>query len=421
MAPRIRGNAFVKNSLTLSGGVAVAQVLPFLFYPLLGRLFSAGEFGLLAAVTAIVSVLSVVGSGRYEAGILVAKSKREAARLAVLCVTMSVAVLVVSWAVLQFVLAEPLARWFKEPGLSRWLFVCPVAAFFVVVYNVYNEWCVREGYFKALGVNKIVNSGAIAVSKVLLGVVKICSQGLVVGDVIGRGISAAGCAVRAWMKDGRWFAAVRLGSLWPTAMRHKGYPLYTMPGQLLNALGQAAPVLMIAYFFDKTEVGYFSMAMTLFSVPINVVSSAIRDVYRRQANEEFAHQGSCLGSFRRVLMLLSVIGVAALLLLVWFLPELMELFMGAGWGQAGRYAQLLAPAMVIMFISNSLSGLFIVADKLRQFFWWQFYFAGVTLLSVWLGGVLMGSMEGVLILFAVGRATAYAASIVMTYRYAKGN
>ena len=165
----------MKNSLTLSGGVAVAQVLPFLFYPLLGRLFSAGEFGLLAAVTAIVSVLSVVGSGRYEAGILVAKSKREAARLAVLCVTMSVAVLVVSWAVLQFVLAEPLARWFKEPGLSRWLFVCPVAAFFVVVYNVYNEWCVREGYFKALGVNKIVNSGAIAVSKVLLGVVKICS------------------------------------------------------------------------------------------------------------------------------------------------------------------------------------------------------------------------------------------------------
>ncbi len=421
MAPRIRGNAFVKNSLTLSGGVAVAQVLPFLFYPLLGRLFSAGEFGLLAAVTAIVSVLSVVGSGRYEAGILVAKSKREAARLAVLCVTMSVAVLVASWAVLQFVLAEPLARWFNEPGLSRWLFVCPVAAFFVVVYNVYNEWCVREGYFKALGVNKIVNSGAIAVSKVLLGVVKICSQGLVVGDVIGRGISAAGCAVRAWMRDGRWFAAVRLGSLWPTAMRHKGYPLYTMPGQLLNALGQAAPVLMIAYFFDKTEVGYFSMAMTLFSVPINVVSSAIRDVYRRQANDEFAHQGSCLGSFRRVLMLLTVIGVAALLLLVWFLPELMELFMGDGWGQAGRYAQLLAPAMVIMFISNSLSGLFIVVDKLRQFFWWQFYFAGVTLLSVWLGGVLMDSMEGVLILLTVGRATAYAASIVMTYRYAKGN
>ena len=223
------------------------------------------------------------------------------------------------------------------------------------------------------------------------------------------------------MKDGRWFAAVKLGSLWPTAMRHKGYPLYTMPGQLLNALGQAAPVLMIAYFFDKTEVGYFSMAMTLFSVPINVVSSAIRDVYRRQANDEFAHQGSCLGSFRRVLMLLTVIGVAALLLLVWFLPELMELFMGAGWGQAGRYAQLLAPAMVIMFISNSLSGLFIVVDKLRQFFWWQFYFAGVTLLSVWLGGVLMDSMEGVLILLTVGRATAYAASIVMTYRYAKGN
>lgn len=416
----IKGNAFVKNSLTLSGGVAVAQVLPFVFYPLLGRLFTAGEFGLLAAVTAITSVLAVLGSCRYETGILVVRSKREAARLAVLSVVLSVSVLAVSWLVLQFALAALLSRWFKEPELGRWLFVCPLAAFFVVIYNVYNEWCVREGYFKALGVNKIVNSGAIALGKVLMGVLRWSSQGLVVGDLVGRGISALGCIVRAWLKDGVYFASVRLRSLPKTAVRHKGYPLYTMPGQLLNTLGQAAPVLMIAYFFNSEEVGYFSMAMTLFSVPINVVSSAIRDVYRRRANDEYARQGNCLKSFDRVMLLLAGAGVAALLLAVWFLPALMGLFMGAGWETAGRYAQILAPAMVVMFVSNSLTGLFFIADKLRQFFWWQFYFTAATLLSVWFGGMLFHSMEGVLILFAVGRATAYGASIVMTRRYAAG-
>jgi len=418
---RIRGNAFVKNSLTLSGGVAVAQVLPFVFYPLLGRLFTPAEFGMLAALTAITSVLAVVGSGRYEAGILVARSKREAARIAVLCVVLSVVVLTVCWVVLQFAMAAPLSRWYKEPELSRWLFVCPVAAFFIVIYNVYNEWCVREGYFKALGVNKIVNSGAIAVGKVLMGVGKWLPQGLVLGDLIGRGVSALGCVVRAWMKDKAFFSTVRFRSLPATAMRHKEYPLYTMPGQLLNTLGQAVPVLLIGFYFGDTQVGFFSMAMTLFSIPINVVSSAIRDVYRRQANQEYVQQGNCLRSFDKVMLLLGAIGVVALLLLVWFLPSLMEIFMGPGWHEAGCYAQILAPAMVVMFVSNSLSGLFIIADKLKAFFWWQFYFAAATLASAWIGAKLIGTMEGVLILFAVGRATAYVASIVMTRRYAAGS
>ena len=54
---RFKGSSFAKNSLTLSGGVAVAQVLPLLFYPVLGRIFTDEEFGLLAAVSSITTVL----------------------------------------------------------------------------------------------------------------------------------------------------------------------------------------------------------------------------------------------------------------------------------------------------------------------------------------------------------------------------
>lgn len=417
---RLKGNAFVKNSLTLSGGVAVAQVLPFLFYPLLGRLFQASQFGMLATVTAITSVLAVIGSGRYESAILIARSKDEAARLALLSLLLGVVVLSISWGIIHFVMADTLCGWFNEPGLARWLFVCPLAAFFIVVYNVYNEWCVREGYFKALGVNKIVNSGAIALGKVLMGVVRICSQGLVVGDLIGRGVSAVGCALRAWMHDGRSFAAVRLHDLPPMALRYKEFPFFTLPGQLLNTVGKALPVFFIVRRFGSAQVGFYSMAMALFSVPVNIISTAVRDVYRQRANEEFAEQGNCRRSFDRVLLLFTAMGVGAFLLFEWFLPWLTGLFLGSGWEVAGRYAQILAPAMVVMFVSNSLSGLFIVAGKLRQFFWWQFYFAAITLLSLWLGGVLFDSIEGMLALFAAGRASAYIASIVMTRHYSKG-
>lgn len=417
---KIGSSDFIKNSLTLSGGVALAQVLPFLFYPVLGRIFTAEEFGLLAVLTSITSVLAVVGSGKYESGILVAGDKNEAANLALFAVVMGLATMAVSWVLMQFVLIWPLTAWLDEPQLEHWIFVCPLAAFFIIVFNVYNEWCVRESYFKALSVNKIVNSAAITLSKTLLGFVKICSQGLVVGDLVGRAISAAGCVVRALYHDGNTFRQARWAEMRRCAVKFKEFPKYTMPGQLLNTIGQAIPILLITAFFSKDEVGQFSMAMTIFAIPINVISTALRDVYRQRANEEYRQRGECLASFDRLLKLLLLLGGAGLLLFVWFLPWLTQLFLGAQWLPAGQYAQILAPAMVLSLVAGPLSGIFIVTEKLRAFFYWQVIYVVTTLVSVLVGGWLLGTMEATLILFAVLRGVAYLISILMTRRYAKG-
>ncbi|MCQ2295475.1 MAG: oligosaccharide flippase family protein [Bacteroidales bacterium] len=416
---RFRQSEFAKNSFTLSVGVALAQVLPFLFYPILCRIFSAEEFGLLATLTSIISILAVVGSGKYESGIVVAQSKLQAANLAVLSLVVGFVSMLFVWLVGQFLCIDFLASKMDEPLLKQWFYVCPLAAFFIIVFNIYNEWCVREKYFIALSVNKIVNSSAVVLSKTFLGFVRLSSQGLVVGDLVGRGISALGCLVRALLRDGSTFAQTRWSQIKDCAIRFREFPLFTMPGRLLNTVGQSLPVLFIAYYYGKAEVGYFSLAMTLFSVPINIISTSVSDVYRQRATEEYRSQGNCLASFDKILKLLSLVGLVAFLALEWELPWLMRLFLGEQWGVVGHYAQLIAPAMVVMFVSNSLSGMFIVANKLRSFFWWQFYFALSTLLSVWVGGALFGSLTATLLLFSALRITAYLASIVLTRRYAR--
>lgn len=417
---RFRSSDFARNSLILSAGVALAQVLPFLFYPVLGRIFSAEEFGLLATLTSIVTVLSVVGSGKYESGIVIADNKQEAANLAVLAVAVGLVVMVAASVLCQFVLINPLISWLKEPALSRWVYLCPIAAFSVIVFNVYNEWCVREKYFKSLAVNKIINSTAIVLSKTFLGFVRIFSQGLVMGDVIGRAVSAIGCIFRALLRDGSIFISTRWSEMRRCAIKFRQFPLYNMPGRLFNSLGQAIPIWFLAYYFGNAEVGFFSMAMTLFSVPINIISTSISDVYRQRATEEYKSSGRCLASFDKIMWIITALGVGVLLIFEWFLPQLTSLFLGEKWFVAGRYAQILAPAMVLMFISNSLSGMFIVANRQRAFFFWQVYFAASTLLSVWLGCVLLGSIMSALALFSAFRASAYLASLLLTRRYAKG-
>ena len=406
---------FFKNALTLSGGVAFAQALPLLFYPVLSRIYTPGEFGLLAVVTSIVSVLAVAGSGKYESAILVARDREEAARLAVLSVGLGLLTMAVVALLLPF--SRPLAALMGEPMLAGWLWVCPLSAFCLIVFNVYNEWCVRGKMWGALSVNKIVNAGAITLAKVALGFVRLCSQGLVVGDLVGRAVSAAGCIVRAWHGDGALFRQVRWRGLVRCAKEYREFPLYTMPGRLLNTLGQSMPPILLTAYFGSEAAGSFSMAMLVFVLPITVIGNSLGDVYRQRAAEEMAATGNCRKSYDRMLRTTLLAGVAALAAVVWFLPWLMGFVLGAEWVVAGRYAQILAPMMVLSFVANPLSCLFIVADRLRAFFWWQVMYAAAASLSLWAGHALWGSIGPTLTLYACAMGVTYVVSILMTRRF----
>lgn len=410
-------NSFFRDSIILSGGTAIAQILPFLFYPILGRIFTVEEFGLLAALTAITSILAVVASGKYESAILVAVSKREAASLALLSTMLSAVFLLLIYLILQFVLGNTLSLWLKEPMLKSMLWICPISAWAIIIFTVYNEWCVREKHFNSLSVNKIVNSGAIVGAKTVFGYVRVFTHGLVIGDVIGRIISALVCVVRAWMRDGKTFREVKKIEMIDAAKKYIDFPKYTMPGQLLNTIALQFPILLLAVYFNKTEVGYFSMAMTIFAIPLTVISGAVRDVFRQRANEQLNTTGNCRALFVKVTLILTLMAVGAAGIFVWFLPQLTTLFLGKQWYTCGVYAQILCGAMVLSFVSNSLSGMFIIANKLRQLFYWQLYFVITTVGAILVGSLVYKSMIITISLFSILRASAYLLSIIMTYRY----
>ena len=98
----------------------------------------------------------------------------------------------------------------------------------------------------------------------------------------------------------------------------------------------------------------------------------------------------------------------------------MKIILGSEWYIAGQYAQILAPMMVLSFIANPLSGLFIVAEKLKHFFFWQVLYVIASIVPIWLGNAFFGTIEATLILYAVMMGAVYLTSILMTRHFAKG-
>jgi len=412
---------FGKNILTLSSGTALAQVIPFLFYPIIARIFTPAEFGLLATLTALFAILSEFSSGKYELGILVAKTKQDAVNLMGLTIFLSFIVITFIYLILQLFFADFLSQALKEPQLKKWLFVCPIAAFSIIIYNTYNEWCVRNGYFKRLAINKIINSTAITASELFLGFMKIFSQGLVMGDMIGRVISAGTCVFRAFQKDASAFKEISVIRIKKVAKEFAEFPKYIMPGRLLNEIGKRLPVFFLGYYFYSEEVGYFAMTTLVLYAPVSMISFAVRDVFRQRANEEFKNKGNCRTFYIKIFKILSIIVIIGSIVLILCLPFIFSIFIGEQWSTAAYYAQILTIPILLSFVSNSLFDVVIISNKLKFNFLWQLYYVLITFGGLWVGCVFYNSAVITIYFLAISRASAYILSILLSYYYSKGN
>ena len=416
----ITKNDFGKNLLTLSSGTVLAQVIPFLFFPVIARIFTPAEFGLLATLTAIFVLITNLASGRYELGILVTKTKQDAANLAVLAIVLSFFVILFIYIILQLFFANMLADKLHEPQLKQWLFICPLSAFALIIYNTYNEWCVRNGYFKKLAGNKITNSTAITAGKLILGFVKIVPQGLVFGDLIGRVFSAGACIFRALQSDAAAFKEVTVARIKTLVKEFAEFPKFIMPGRLLNEIGKYFPVFFLGFYFSSVEVGYYSMTLLVLYAPMSMISFAIRDVFRQRANEDFKKTGSCRTFYLKIFKILALIAVLGSVALILCLPFIFSIFVGKQWDTAAFYAQILVIPSLLTFVATPLFDVLIIVNKLKINLLWQIYYTAITLLSLWIGCAIYHDVVIALYCFAIGRSTAYLLSILLSYYYSKG-
>ncbi len=409
---------FVRNTMIIGIGTSIAQLFPMLFYPILSRLFSPAEFGLLATLTAITGILAVLASGKYESAILIADSKEEAANLIGLTLALSFFFLIVSIIVLQLGYRH-LENWLNEPGLAYWLFICPISAFAIIIFNCYNEWCVRNKYFSTLAVNKVTNASSTTLSKLFLGLIKISGNGLALGDLLGRLVSAGICLYRAIKIDKETFTKISILKFKPLAIKFKEFPKYTLPDQLLSQIGGTLPILFIGTFYNSTEVGYYGMTMNILSVPVSVVSIAIRDVFRQKANEDYLKTGSCKSLFVKLLKNISILGILGSIGLFFILPTLFSFVLGKEWQISGEYSRILLPMITLSFISMSLSGVLIIRKKMNISMFWQIYYVLSTLLSLIIGFLVFNNLKMVLICFAIGRSSAYLMYILLSFHFSK--
>ncbi len=352
--------AFARGVSVLVGGTAGAQLLAVLAAPLLTRLFTPEDFGLLAVFAGMLALFSVVSSLRYELAIPLPEDDIEAASVVILCMLV-VTVSALICGVFVALLAMPVTKALGVPMLAKYLWLLPLGVLVVGGYNALNYWAVRTKQFGTVARTRINQSlGMLAVQ---LACYKLGGLALILGQIAGQGAGIVSLARAAWAAPA--FRQVTWQGVWQAAVRYKRFPFFATWDGLSNTAGVELPPLLFAVLFSPAAAGLYTLANRVMSLPMSLVGNAIGQVFF--ANAAQANRDGKLGSLVAELHgKLANIGLPPALLLMLLGPDLFALIFGETWRQAGEFARWMAPWLYLVFVSSPLSMLFAVTEKLPQ-------------------------------------------------------
>ena len=413
---RIRGK-FIKNLLTLSIGTTIAQLIPIIASPILTRIFSPNDFGIFATFTALMALLLVFYSGKYELSIILPKSHQEAINIVALCLVI-ITFFSVVFIIGTLFFGGKVANLFNLSNIKPWLWLVPIGALIASLYMVLNEWYIRKENFLGLSKNKISNTFGITSSSLIFGVLNI-NAGLIFGQIFGQIFSVISALKRIFRDDKHLYNYISIAKMKYLAVKYKDFAKYNIPGQFINTIAGQLPIFILTSRFGLYEAGLFAFTDRILGVPMNFIGNSFKDVFKQRAVIDFKEKGNCIEIYRKVIISLLSIAIVPFSLLFIFAPELFSFAFGLEWHQAGIYARVLCVMYLLSFISMPTGWIFVITEKQRHDFLWQVIFLLSTIVPLILGYLVNDATLAILYL-GIGRSFSYVVQLFMTYKLSKG-
>ncbi|MGD1859441.1 MAG: lipopolysaccharide biosynthesis protein [Leptolyngbyaceae cyanobacterium] len=349
---------FVRNVIVLGSGNAGAQVISILVSPILTRLYSTYDFGLLAVFSALLNTIGVISGLRYELAIPIEKDDKEAIHIVFL--TFSISLLV---ALLTLFLVTRyhhlIAIILNMSALDYYLWLLPPSLIMLNLHQLINYWTIRENAFLEISQTRILQS----ISSVLvkMSAAEIGFLSLIIGDLIGQILSFSYLLKKNISKKNKIFRISR-GNLYLVAKKYRKFPIFATWDSLLSMIGSQMPSILFAAYFDPAAAGFYALSHRFISLPMQLIGQAIRDVFFSKAAEALK-EGKVDLLTASVHKELTRIAMMPVLLLSMIGPDLFQWIFGVEWREAGVFVRLMTPVLYLQFVFSPTIMLFHVLEK----------------------------------------------------------
>lgn len=366
-SPDLR-NGFVKNVVALSGGTIIGQAVVVIASPIITRLYSPADLGILAVYSSMLGMITVISSLRYETAIPLPRKDEDAANIVGLGLFIVIIISLLTGAI-GILLGTPITDLMNATELKPYLWLLPMGIAMIGAYQIFAGWAVRKQAYGLVARTKISQALGSVISQIGLGVLNMRPLGLLIGQVIGLASGAVTLIVLFLKRNPGILKAVNPKRIWVIAGRYKKFPAIGAPAAALNSVTIYIPAILLAALYGPHVAGWFAVAQRAIGTPLNLVSQAVSQVYignaaplARTSPEQFA------ALFRKLSLRLLALGVVLIIPIVLIAPRLFTIIFGPDWGESGAYVPRLAPFFIAQFVSAPLGGTLDILERQTLFF-----------------------------------------------------
>jgi len=413
---RLRLPSTLRGVSSIVAGSVVGQAMVMLAYPLLTRLYTPAEFGLLTVFASVVGMVSVVSAGALESAVVIPVEDREAAAVA-WAGLMSVCLVAALTGAVGIFAAAPLSGLLGVPTLAGYWWLVSVTILVMGSYLVLSEWMVRDRSYGALGRRNLFQGIGQVGTQLGLGVAGIRPVGLLLGLGVGRLFGLGGLvSQRGLLRQPRpsrdeLVAAVR---------RFRRFPMLAMPSMLVNSAGLEIPLLLVSALYGDARAGLLGLTVRVVVGPLNIIGQAVNQVFTGETGVRVRERDARLArSVRGAARRLAATGALPAIVLIGFGPGLFGLVFGGPWAESGEYARYLAVAYLAQFVVTPISSTLFLLERQGQELGWGVVRLLLTAGGPWVCGLVGAPIQTAIIVLAVGHTLSYAALYGLCVRAAE--
>jgi len=400
-------NNLVKNSAHLLTANVVAQAIGLVVYPILTRLYSPEDFGLLNLFLSIGGIMVVLANAEYHYAIVMVKEEREAHVLLVIetCILLAVTAI----ALFSTVFSTWIANQFKAPDLAHWYWLLPLFVFTASSWNVLNYWYIRKASFNRLCGYQYSLTASTTLSKFGFGYGGMLQGGLILSTIIGQAFALVVSIALSWKESIKDLLHIHTTKqeILRVGKAYKTFPCYNLPRTFLNYVVGQLPVLLLTPLFGQANIGYWGMALLLGFSPIAMINKSIYQVLYGHVTNLVHDKKSVISLFKRftsTALACILVGGGMLYLIM---PDLVSLLLGEHWLPTATILRWMLPWVGCTILVGSAGFVFDLFLKQRQGLYAEIILAlgrciGLTI------GIVSHSFMGAVIGYCIGSAIAVA-------------
>lgn len=353
----INNNPLYKGVLVLGSGTALAQFISILSMPVITRLYTPSDLGILTIYSSILALVVVAATLRYEIAYPLPQKSEDVTNLFALCLLLLVGTSI-GFTLLIVFTGEFFVQAFRLEALESFIWLLSIGFFGMGLYTTLNFWAIRNRSYKKITHTKINQSLSGSAFKIALGVLSVGPMGLIIGHIVSQ-IAGIGTFVAAmWKTERGTFKDVSLKGVSSVAREYWRFPVFSLTSSFLNTLSLQLPPLMLLYLYDSHIVGFYALANMLIVAPGSVIKASIGQAFFGDAAKLVRERSLELRSLymktirHLSLLALPLIGIPSLLG-----PLVVPIIFGDVWIDAGWYLLPLALMVIPSFVISPITRL----------------------------------------------------------------